>query len=575
MRNQKALKNLFISGFIVLPAVGLAAPSKFQECAASRNIKAPVHSGGFYMDENCQTVYVLPPTLGSLQISAFVPNVQREMCTLINGELNSLLAAEKSFRSTELAIERKEKLLAKAERDLEVLQEKYSNRENQLITVRSKMSAIEKQRSDKQSLLEAKQTKYQECVALTAPSPDQREDCGELKSEIENQNDAIDELSQQFDRIQEVLPVYQAAVDELSATIEFKKREQEQIKVSITEAIETVRTRRKALYQRLSQLTKDSTRTSGATMSVIFQSGHQELVKRFAELNSPLGLNFVAMPIKASFLTVAAKKRPAITFDGNDSIILETKINGLKSQAELNGSTPEKNLLLEDATSESIVFGQAAGGQLVINRLAACEIMGQAMGQTNSRKAISALANLFAPTVTYKYELQVGAEITYRYREDHLYQLIRQQTSSNGLFSMRSTHSLLELGEYKKWIDIEITSEDSGHRFENPLKIADDLRARKLDEALLKVAKSYNQNVQAPGLIEPPSPGSHKLADQAKQCPYLFCRYATAVLNLGDALFGGTVAESQMERRVHASEAETINVRDMMAEIGTMSLSAE
>jgi hypothetical protein len=445
-----------------------------------------------------------------------------------------------------------------------------------LVNLQATKSSHEQKLQQRKTSLASQQAESEECKKNPPKDWEERARCADLKSKIWDDKGAIIDLQGTLEDITSKIADLQPKVEQSQAWLEEKNNQYQAAMTDLQNDLDRLETQRDSLYRKVSQLTKDSAKTAGATMSVVFLSKHQDLIRQFQELNKDLNVSFVPMPIKASLLTVSSTRKG---IDGSqsesNSIVLESQISGLKTRNEFDESIPEVSLINGGETSSSILFGQAAGGKMVINRLAACEIQRKIKNQDDPVQAATAISNLFAPTVTYKYEMQVGASIRYRYREDHLYQLIRKHTQSNGLFRTRSSQSLLESGQYNKWIEIEITSQDSEHHFDNPLSIAENIRARKLDEALMRVASSYSQGITPPALGEAPRSGASKLIEEGNRCSFLFCRYSTLTLKIGDALFGGQTAESEMQRSVKASSTETIDIKDMVSEIGTMSLTSK
>jgi hypothetical protein len=78
------------SAFVSIPA--LATPAIFNECAKDVKI-VPVPGGnGVFLDKDCKTGYVLPPSVGSIALSQIAPTSNLEMCPILQNSIAVLNA---------------------------------------------------------------------------------------------------------------------------------------------------------------------------------------------------------------------------------------------------------------------------------------------------------------------------------------------------------------------------------------------------------------------------------------------------------------------------------------------------
>jgi hypothetical protein len=161
--------------------------------------------------------------------------------------------------------------------------------------------------------------------------------------------------------------------------------------------------------------------------------------------------------------------------------------------------------------------------------------------------------------------------VSIRYNESHLYQLIKRQTNSNGLFQSHTSNSLLESSEAEKWLTINLDTEDSENGFNGAETTAMEIRKSYLDAALIKVAKSYLTTGQTE-LVGPGTNGASKASERLKGCAFSYCQYASLVLDLGSALFGGSTADADMKRIVSGQEVVDLKETRPISLFGTQTL---
>src|SRR5690606_23119354 len=122
------------------------------------------------------------------------------------------------------------------------------------------------------------------------------------------------------------------------------------------------------------------------------------------------GLEFRALPIESGVLNMQ------IVLDGEDTkapVILESYISGM-AHKNPEGVTNLSALGSETKKEIQNIFGQAAGGEVIINTLAACKIR-----EKTPNGDTRIIAGIIKPTATFKYGVQVDRRIEVAYRETH------------------------------------------------------------------------------------------------------------------------------------------------------------
>jgi len=100
-----------------------------------------------------------------------------------------------------------------------------------------------------------------------------------------------------------------------------------------------------------------------------------------------------------------------------------------------------------------------------------------------------------------------------------------------------------------------------------------DIRKEFVDAAITKVAKGYLSDEQVE-LIE----GGNSIADSTKPllkaCKHKYCKAAGIVLDIGNAVFGGSIQEANMTKLVKAKEKLKIQDLQMVTHSGTQVFNA-
>ncbi|MCB0348629.1 MAG: hypothetical protein KDD37_07315 [Bdellovibrionales bacterium] len=543
-----------------------AQARKYSNCDVARNIIEPANSQGFYMSEDCKIAYVLPPINGKIKIDNYVQSLTDSQCKAELSLLNLFDDKIAKLEKAQVGLDRAYKDLEKKDAKIQKLK-KYCN---PLRTIDEKYGLalrqfdLEVEKNEKTiSLLESN---YSLCMGQ-----EDSDSCDNPKEEIGDLRQAINELNaekseyefeQSKNKIE--LDFCVADTDREIANIQADDRYYQEESKKLEKA-------RDEYYTLLKEEMKPLLSEAGGHVTVGYYSGHNDLVKLFKAENKNLSSKVEFAPVRVR-KAIIAFNRITNGVKAGMPVILKSNIYGVEAPAE-DGEVQPEQLISSGSNSANITFGEAASGDMIINKYSACTLSSDFNG-LNDLQRKEKFAAMIKPTVVFNYEVQVDRKIGIKYNESHLYQLIKKSSSRRGFFRSRSSGSITEKSESKKWIQISIKSQDDRVSFADSEKMMMDIRREFLDSALLKVAKSYLTEEQV-RLQDPGSDGATGAAQQLEKIPNVYAQYAAVALNIGSALFGGSSSEANMTKLVSAQQEELLEDNKMVSEYGQQTLTSE
>lgn len=536
-----------------------AAPRKYTNCSVMNQVQSPANSAGFFMSEDCKTAYVLPPPVGTIDISSYVDEIggNGEMCSNVNGTLRDIDQQKKTAQRE----------LSQIETRIRDIAHELAGNQNKCIEVDGYATAAETKLNANHEAQAAIQAKISQIDANLATCNDST--CEALRLDRITQTDKLEMLKMTEETLSYSFQRYSTLRTRCHA-------DQTRVEQALTAENTQRQARASTLRSMLVNLTQSSNalfetqrNDPGAMMSILISSEQTALVKKFREMNPNLGVQFMEMPIADVNLSFTQIK------DGVASgypTLLKANINGVNVNADRSmTSVPFQS----DSSNQTVAFGAAVGGSVTINRFAACQLPSSrdyGTSPTAARRRVKDIAGLIAGTSIYRYELAVSRKIKIHYNEKQLYCLIKKQSSSSGLFRSSSSSKITETSQLNQWLSISIENEDSGFDFADRDTLLMDLRSEMLDRALMKVATSYLSKERAQ-LVAPEAPRADGMANELRKCPNLYCQAGAMVLNLGSALFGGTSSSSSTCENVGASSDQDYIDTKPVSAYGTQAFS--
>jgi hypothetical protein len=534
-------------------------PRKYSNCPVLGKIKTPDGSAGHFIDSSCQTVYVLPPVKGGIEIESYVDylNDNSFVCKtdnsrttsenddLIKTNLDLIAVKSKKLDQLQLRISQNDKSCSGAELDQSEYENEYLNCMNDIKNISDSIALNEeklKSATSSQAVLIAKQN----------------ENLQYRKRFLEN---SLMIKKQKLDRMN----------SELMICTKIRIKSESELKseyAQIKESMDKLNGDNSKLLVSNRIAFENMKATEGGIMSFSVMSEQIDILKKYQALNSDLiGVSFQQMPLSGANLSFSVVRNG---IKNGYPVINDATLSGIQLNPD---NSLERIPFKDEEVGQNVVFGPAVGGKATINQFASCLLphsnkYGNA--SDSNPQYLKKIAGTMNGTMTYRYQLAVSRNLKVNYNEKQLYCLIKKHSSSNGLFKTSSSSSVTESFDSSQWLSITIDSEDSGFDFQNRESLAMDLRKEYLDRALMKVAKSYLSDERA-DLISPPEPGAPRISKALSGCKHLYCQAGSVLLDLGNAIFGGSSSSASTCQNVGSSSVVTIKDTKPVYAYGTQS----
>lgn len=537
-----------------------ALPKKYSNCQVKDQITNPTNAQGVYLSRDCKIAYVLPPQAGEIKIIGQSFADGGLSCAVVDSYDDDLDRVANSIQQIDLELEK----LAKENSEVRALRKNcdiyFQKSQKFYQKAKTYESVLSNHAKDIQRLKNDKQACQDPTVDSTLINCDFVDlDMDGALFEYRSAQGDYKEYEARFLKYDGQRQACDDSVTRLKQRILDDQPELElRRSKAINERLKIIQNYEKSLQKMMNR--------PGLQLGINFYSKQTEMVNKYIEANQNLAerVQFTHMPISSGLIAFEMINNGT---EAGEPAIFKSNINGIK--ASQGGQETVQALRDEEMVSTENIFGQAAGGNVTFNEYATCKIIKKIKGM-GEKQALNTIAGLVKPTVVFKYQLQVDRRIKVSYNERHMYQRIKTHTKKKqGLFSTKSVNSMIENAEAEKWLSIEMLSEDADNAFVDPIKMALDIRREYIDAALIKVAKGYI----SPEKLSMLDPGESAAQGGAKvirkECPYAYCQYAAAVLDLGNALFGGSETSTNYRYDASAKEEQVINESSMVKSFGT------
>lgn len=368
-----------------------APPAEDTDCHFK--ITQPADSNGYYANESCTRIYVLPPEFGVARVADFSPSRNIQQCD----EIGQLIRedAEYSEKIKRLGDE----LINIASRRLndqvhDSLAEQIKTRKERLeFSVEPEKANVEYEIENVMEIISA----YEEMLLFCF------DDCSEEQSEINTLNSQLSRLTAQLDQLEYNITIISAEIEDLelqlSEHIESILAQESDIQQRI-ERITTMQETRRQHYSNIIQ-------QEGASVVSEFDTRWREAIYNFRMLNRRIPVDFVPMPVTSEELITAS---PREAKRGNTQVLsssiinnagtiessLENRINREIFQSEYNSVTPPDTYRIKM--------------QLTLG--AVCPLFSDS-SYTSTPKDVDSIALSIAPTLKLDYQLKQRDRIRY------------------------------------------------------------------------------------------------------------------------------------------------------------------
>lgn len=260
----------------------------------------------------------------------------------------------------------------------------------------------------------------------------------------------------------------------------------------------------------------DLSRTLGASIELNFSSGIGENLAAFQNLNPNSEVNFVSVALKD------------VKLAWNQSTVFEPEM-----KVAFNQSVP-----VSDLNS----FGVGSfNARLDLSLIGACPLSDPFDHEFPNKLKAKDVSGVITPNLIYSYDM--GA--TYKYHAEYnlssLASRIREYSSKGGLFKTSSTSSLIETAESSGWFKFAMECDDSRICDKAKEETAYSIKQRLIKEVLDNIAVgTIGHVIPVVDSAKPGANGASIAADGLRKCPNVYCQVSAVVLDVGNAIFGGT-----------------------------------
>lgn len=298
----------------------------------------------------------------------------------------------------------------------------------------------------------------------------------------------------------------------------------------------------------------------GATAQFSYQVQHQMLVEEYQKLNP--NYTFRPIPLRESRIylarTVGTAEERALF-----PAVIHASIPGFSPKAD--GDVGE---------DRGILSGEAQSGQISFSLLGICPYYNSASRSFPSALTGKELSANMVANVRYVYELQVARNYRMTYNMASMLRRLQTSESRGGFFTTKAINRLIVERSAKDEFDIEVESEDGRWAYDD--QMAQTLKAQLIERAMADLNLiSQGEPTAAPQATLPSSNGAGTAAKEIGKCPYVYCQIASGVLNIGNAIFGGTSTLNEYINKVDVNMVETSVERKMLTYRGTVNFTTK
>jgi len=542
--NRSVSIGAFIGGMFV--AGGAAAAPSLETRCTIRNPTSGVVSSAF-SSENCNELYVLPPSVGKASVSAVSPRANLDFCPAVKQvgviAVSTLTSAATladkiakmladfdplSDELDALAAELADALVARdiAKGNLDLLEEQKTDLTTDLATAKSDLDLCRLLNPD----CTAEQAAYAAAVAA-------------LRSFLTTQ----------------YIPGKQAYIA-AKAEYDASFREYTSKTADLAEALTPLFDLQDKLFNlntTVTQLYNQYVRLSGFVASLTYSTGWAQAVAAFAAVNPSKSV--VRIPIKKPRISASAIGMQGFSTD--TPAILAFAIPGVVSgqtidlMAQPTGTEefPSLTSELDPNVQYNDVFGDSVGAQINVSLMGACPfypngLSGGLVGDINDLTAEVAL-NAF-----YTYDLQVRRGYQATYNMSEWVSRVEKVVKKGGFFSSSTLRTVVEDANSSDWFSITFNASVSGFSYTQAEqdRITKEVKGQLQERALLLLARQANL-LPATGRPSLPStqPTGAGLAAAylMNGCGYWsWCLGGSFVLGVLDSIFGSSQAVADFKR---------------------------
>jgi hypothetical protein len=562
------MKKILVTSAMIMFALNVySMPKKYTDCSSKVSIQHPANSNGVYFSNDCKVAYVNPPVKGSIEVVGFVQAVDSSTCRATMSDIGILNEERELLAERRRDAQNKRRHLERSE-NIEVLEASCKSKKEASESHDNVVQQFEGHLNGLKAELKSKQENIE---VLCASEKSDSSKCRTAKRDSERLIEKISGLEVKLVKLKSLSDTYKNQWSTCDKNLEIAKEKVVNSNKELKALIEEIDKDSDALRTKVAELTEAESEKSGGEVTFNLLTNHENLVSEFRELNKNINVGFERMNFEKAILSFEWVTNG---IEAGLPVTRKAQVAGVSAYSDAEAGNIRAQLLQGGEAVGGVLTGQAVQAKVVMSNYAACRLSEKLGDQSDNKKVAREFAKLVNTNLTYQYSLSVLRSIKIAYEESHLYQLIRKNSSKGGLFSSKTVNSLTERSEAEKWINIEITAEDTDHKFANAEQYLTEIRKEYVDAALMKVARSYMTGAQVE-MTAPGSTGAEEGAKGLRKCPHIYCQYAAIALDIGSALFGSKTSEANMTKIVKAKETTKLQDNQPVIEFGSLVYSEE
>jgi hypothetical protein len=559
--------NAVVCGLFVAASAFAGGPALETKCGKI-NIPGNVNAVA-YPSEDCQQLFVLPPSTGKAAVTAVSPRQNLDFCPAVKkvGE-----TATSTINSAAIVADRIEQMIEDYDPlsdEIDELAEDLREASRQRDIAKDEFERLEAVKADHLEAVGTAKGDLDVCVALG----------NTCTAEQAAYNAAVAELRTFLTT--EYVPGQRAySVAKANFTSAFSAYS------SATSDYAEALTPLFGLMDKLISLNTTVTglynqyvRLSGFTAALTYSTGWANAIARFQSANS--GKTVSKMPIKRPKLAASAVGLQG--FETDTPAIISLAIPGVVSgQAYDMMALPsggEKITSLTAPFDPSVqydnAFGDSVGANVNVSLMGACPfypngLNGGIVGDINDLTAEVSM-NAF-----YEYDLQVRRGYTASYNMSQWLSRVEKVVKKGGFFSSKTLHEVVEDSNSSDWFSITFNASSSGFTYtpaeQDRIKL--EVKAQLQERALMLLAIQMNLMPSSGSPSVPPlqPTGAGTAATYLmKGCGYWsWCLGGSFVLGVLDSIFGRSTAVSDFKKHNSVWVTETVNGIAFLEQKGVM-----
>jgi hypothetical protein len=270
-----------------------------------------------------------------------------------------------------------------------------------------------------------------------------------------------------------------------------------------------------------------------ANVTLSFRVPWDNLINKYAELNTGHGLEFRRMPLDAAYLTFNRE----ISKIGSAPAVLAYDIPGVMSMGQNSLGSTSAN-----PQHQTLLGGESYSGQVVLSLVGACPLYDKVTRSISSGASAKSLSSYLNASLSFTYGLQVNRKYSVHYNLALLVKRIHEKSSSGGFFSTKTHIKDINNSDATDWFELKNESNDS--RYSHELLVSE-LKADVMNRAIRDIAMmSGFKPEDAPQVAARSQNGAQAGADALQKCLHVYCQAGSLALNVLDSIFGSSAAVS-------------------------------